>query len=261
MRKLRADEIECRVATVTKKGCSLLLYKDARVDMNLLDEEFGPMNWQRKHESIDGKMFCTISVWDDDKKQWISKQDVGTESFTEATKGESSDSFKRSGFCWSIGRELYSAPWIWISAPDVNLEEGKNGKLTTYDHFTLKDIDYDGDKISRLEIVNDKLKRTVYTFGKLTAATPKVEEMPEKKETKKYVPNLVPKDADKGKPATIGQVTQLETICSETGVPTNYVAQAYKVGEIKDLTRVQAYSAVNNFDMIKGKYESEMPFK
>ena len=259
MRKLRADEIDCRVATVSEKGCSLLLYKDARVDMNMLDEEYGAMNWQRKHESIDGKMFCTISVWDKEKGQWISKQDVGTESYTEATKGESSDSFKRSGFCWQIGRELYTAPFIWINKNDCKLVE-KNGKMTTYDHFTLRDIQYDGDRISALEIVNDSLKRTVYTYGKLSASTPKIAKE-EQKEEKKYAPNLIPKAEDKDKKATYGQITQLESICKENDVPAMYVAQAYKAADVKELTRVQVYSAINNFEMIKNKYLEEIPFK
>ena len=258
MRKLRADEVECRVATVSEKGCSLLLYKDARCDMKLLDEEYGAMNWQRHHEVIDGNLYCTISIWDDEKKCWVEKQDVGTESYTEKEKGQASDSFKRAGFNWKIGRELYTAPFIWINKSDVRLVE-KNGKMTTYDHFTLRDIGYDGDKISRLEIYNDSMKKVVYTFGKLTA-TPK----DQPKEAKKYVPNLTPKEGDQQKPATIGQVTQLEQICKETGVPAPYVAQAYKATKLEELTRVQAYSAVNNFGMIQKKYEEDLegiPFK
>ena len=87
IRLLNADEIECRVGTVSKDntGCSLLLYKDARVDMRLLDEVFGPTNWKRSHEVINGSLFCTLSIWDEDKKEWIGKQDVGTESNRERT--------------------------------------------------------------------------------------------------------------------------------------------------------------------------------
>ena len=57
IRLLRADEIECRIGTVSEKGLSLLLYKDARADMRILDETFGPMNWQRKHEVIGGSLY------------------------------------------------------------------------------------------------------------------------------------------------------------------------------------------------------------
>lgn len=259
MRKLRADEIDCRVATVSEKGCSLLLYKSARVDMAILDTEWGVMNWQRHHEVIDGNLYCTISIWDDEKKCWVEKQDVGVESYTEKEKGQASDSFKRAGFNWGIGRELYTAPFIWINKNDCKLVE-KNGKMTTYDHFTLRDIQYDGDRISALEIVNDSLKRTVYTYGKLSASTPKIAKE-EQKEEKKYTPNLIPKADDKDKKATIGQLAQLESICKENDVPAMYVAQAYKATDVKKLTRVQVYSAINNFEMIKNKYLEEIPFK
>ncbi len=106
-RTLTADEIELRVGATTAKGFSLLLYKTARTDMQLLDETVGSMNWKRSHEVIDGNLCCTISVWDDEKKQWISKQDVGTENQMEKEKSTFSDAMKRSGFNFGIGRELY----------------------------------------------------------------------------------------------------------------------------------------------------------
>ena len=90
IRLLRADEIECRIGTISEKGVSLLLYKDARANMKILDEVYGPLNWQRKHEMIGSNLYCTVSVWDDGKKQWISKMDVGTESYTEKEKGQAS---------------------------------------------------------------------------------------------------------------------------------------------------------------------------
>lgn len=125
-RKLRADEIECRVGTEKKnpdgsvKGCSILLYKDARCDMRLLDEVVGQMNWKREHRSIDGRLYCTVSIYDKERGEWVSKEDVGVESRTEAEKGQASDAFKRSCFNWGIGRELYTAPFIWISGKAPN---------------------------------------------------------------------------------------------------------------------------------------------
>ena len=100
-RLLNADEIDCRVGTVTETGCSLLMYKDARVDMRLLDEVVGPMNWKREHQLINGNLFCTVSLWDEDKQQWIPKEDVGVESNTEATTRQASDAFKRA--CVNVG--------------------------------------------------------------------------------------------------------------------------------------------------------------
>lgn len=161
-RLLNADEIEARVATVSEKGCTLLLYKDARCDMNILDETVGAMNWTRSHTRDNAN--CIVSIWDENKKQWISKEDTGTESFTEKEKGLASDSFKRACFNWGIGRELYTAPFIWISADKVNLSQ-KNGKYTTYDKFVVEAIRYDEKRqISALSIKNQLGKR-VYIYN------------------------------------------------------------------------------------------------
>ena len=105
-RKLRADEIDVRVQSCTEKGAILLLYKDARADMNILDETVGAMNWKREHTRDNQN--CIVSLWNDTIKQWISKEDTGTESNTEKEKGLASDSFKRACFNWGIGRELYT---------------------------------------------------------------------------------------------------------------------------------------------------------
>ena len=161
-RTLRADEIEVRVAMAKESGVSLLLYKDARCDMNILDETVGPFNWQRQHTRDNAN--CIISIWDEDKGQWISKEDTGTESYTEKEKGLASDSFKRASFNWGIGRELYTSPFIWVNAKDVNLTQ-KNGKYTTYDRFSVAEIGYKDKKITSLKIRNDKSKKIVYTFG------------------------------------------------------------------------------------------------
>lgn len=139
-RKLKENEIDVRVATVTQKGVSLLLYKDARCDMNILDETVGPMNWKREHTRDNAN--CIVSLWDEEKKQWISKEDTGTESFTEKEKGLASDSFKRACFNWGIGRELYTAPFIWISSDKVNISQGTNGKYKCNDSFHVVKITY-----------------------------------------------------------------------------------------------------------------------
>lgn len=174
-RLLKANEIDARVATVSEKGCSLLLYKDARVDQNILDETVGPENWQREHAIVGQNLYCTVKIWDELKGQWIAKQDVGTESYTEKEKGQASDSFKRACFNWGIGRELYTAPFIWIKVGDVNLED-KQGRKTTYDTFKVKSIGYDDQRnIVQLEIINAKTHKVVYTLGKSTVE-PKTDE-------------------------------------------------------------------------------------
>lgn len=140
-RTLRADEIDVRVAQVSEKGAQLLLYKDARCDMAILDETVGPMGWQRIHNR--GNANCTVLLYDEDKKEWIGKEDTGTESNTEAAKGLASDSFKRACVNWGIGRELYTAPFIWIPADKLAITTGSNGKPRTYDRFGVERIAYD----------------------------------------------------------------------------------------------------------------------
>lgn len=156
IRLLRAGEIECRVGTVSENGLSLLLYKDARVDQKILDEAFGCFGWKRSHQSIDGKLYCTVEIWDEKKKQWIGKQDVGTGSNAEKEKGQASDSFKRACVSVGIGRELYTAPFIWV--PKAKCRIQKNGeKFSTPDKFSVKEISYnDSREISGLKIVNQR---------------------------------------------------------------------------------------------------------
>lgn len=155
IRTLKANEIDVRVAQINKNGATLLLYKDARVDMNILDEVYGSGYWQREHQVIDGRLYCTISVWNNEIKQWIRKQDVGTESYTEKEKGQASDSFKRAGFNVGIGRELYTAPRTWVPASLIDIRDGNNGKCMTYDTFSVKEIEYNQNReICKLVIVN-----------------------------------------------------------------------------------------------------------
>ena len=163
IRLLRADEIECRVGMISEKGLSLLLYKDARVDMKIMDEVYGPFNWQRKHEMIGGNLYCTVSIWDKEKQQWISKMDVGTKSNTEQEKGEASDSFKRACFSHGIGRELYTAPFIWIGAEKVCIKR-KNDHYTIYDKFKISSISYNENReITGISIINQD-GRVVYSL-------------------------------------------------------------------------------------------------
>ena len=107
IRLLKAEEIECRIATINETGLSLLLYKDARVDQRVLDDAFGVFGWKRSHQSIDGNLYCTVSILNRETGEWISKQDVGTMSYSEKEKGQASDSFKRACFNIGVGRELY----------------------------------------------------------------------------------------------------------------------------------------------------------
>jgi hypothetical protein len=154
---------------VKSNGISLLLYKDARVDMNILDETVGPLNWQKEYTRNNAN--CIVSIWDEDKGQWIRKEDTGTESFTEKEKGLASDSFKRACFNWGIGRELYTAPFVWIGAENCDIKPKADGKgYTCYDSFKVTDIGYDESRrINRLVIWNSKKREVVYEYGQKKA--------------------------------------------------------------------------------------------
>ena len=169
-RDLKGNEIDCRVSTFNESYLTILLYKDARVDQSILDETVKPENWQRDHKELKNNIYCGISIWDNEKQQWITKWDCGKESFTEAEKGEASDSFKRAGFNWGIGRELYTAPTIYIPYKDKEEKENyeiktKNNKKTTYTKFYVEAIEITNKEITGLAIKNNKNKR-VFLYKK-----------------------------------------------------------------------------------------------
>lgn len=171
-RKLRADEIDCRVQSMSDKGLSLLLYKDARCDMNILDETVGCLNWQRSHSRDNAN--CVVSIWNKELGQWVSKEDTGTDSNTEAEKGRASDSFKRACVNWGIGRELYTAPFIFIKKGEFSLDDKGRCK----DRFYVSDIGYDrSGSINRLVIYNKNSKKKVYSMGNDVPGYPSREEM------------------------------------------------------------------------------------
>lgn len=228
-RALKASEIDCRIQSIGQNktgavGTTILLYKDARVDMNILDETVGAMNWQREHSVVNGNLYCTISIWDEVKEQWISKSDVGTESNTEKEKGQASDSFKRAGFNWGIGRELYSAPFVYIQLDKSEYIE-RNGKLTSNAKFKVKDIAYDENRnIVRLVVVDSKGK-VRYTFGENT-----------QQQTQETVYNWQTLKAR----ATQGGISEDDL--------KHYLKETLKVNESKDMTQElyqQAFNWVN----------------
>ena len=223
IRLLRADEIECRIGTINEKGLSLLLYKDARADMKILDETFGVFGWKRTHQSIDGNLYCTVEIWDNEKKSWIAKQDVGTVSYTEKEKGQASDSFKRACVSVGIGRELYSAPFIWVSAQKCKIQR-KNDKLICYDKFSVSEISYSKDReITALSIVNSDTGEVVYS--------------------------MFPKNEQ---PVSM-QFCEFDSELRRTGVLLDTVLSRYGVKSINEMTPEMLGKAINSLKRTKSK--------
>ena len=169
---LQAKDVEAKIGTVSEKGCQLLLYKTARVDMAMLDKEYGAMNWQCDYKLVRDNMYCGIGVRDKNDN-WVWKWDCGIESREDGDgnekKGEASDAFKRAGFKWGIGVELYNSPFIWINAETYS--EEKNGRVVwklkdKFMKFTVKDMAFDENGNFTKLVIVDKKGMIVYELGK-----------------------------------------------------------------------------------------------
>ena len=231
IRLLRADEIECRVATINEKGVSLLLFKDARVDLKILDETFGAFGWQRTHQSIAGNLYCTISLWDAEKQQWISKQDVGTKSYSEQEKGQASDSFKRAAFCVGVGRELYTAPFIWIPAAKAKVQK-KGDKYTTNEHFSVSQISYNDNREIISLVIKDSKGIVVYSLQPDNS----LREMPER-----------------GRNLSDTEVVLLMAELNRTGVNIDTVLDRYGLNDIRQMTAEIYDKAMGSLKKSKSK--------
>lgn len=224
-RDLKADEIDIRVQSVktdkdgNPKGVILLLYKNARCDMNILDETVGAENWQREHYECKGNLFCRVGIKCGDTYVW--KSDCGSESNTEAEKGEASDSFKRACFNWGIGRELYTSPFIWIPAnlckKLVPNGKDKYGKPTfaCNDKFGIAKITITDKRITEFAIYTETPTNICFTFGQAQAA-PKRTAQPKQPVTAPADPNDAPFDPAKMQPQ-IATKEQCEYIAKTYG--------------------------------------------
>lgn len=238
IRLLKAEEIECRVSVINEKGLSLLLYKDARVDQKILDETFGAFGWKRSHQCIDKNLYCTVEILDKESGQWIAKQDVGTTGYTEKEKSQASDSFKRACFNWGIGRELYTAPFIWIPADKaaIQMKEGQNKEKRYYcnDRFSVSSIQYNEEReISSLVIVNDK-GQAVYAMklkeDRRTANNGK-EKAADKNNNKKNAAQKKTQEESKKPFISKDQMDSLQAELDRTGVTMETVQSRYKIQE------------------------------
>lgn len=243
-RTLRADEIDVRVGSVGAKGVTLLLYKDARCDQNILDETVGQFNWQRHHSRDNAN--CIVSIWDDAKNQWIEKEDTGTESYTEKEKGLASDSFKRACFNWGIGRELYTAPFLFVQCE--TLQNNRKYELTNdskklFKGMKVSQISYfDGTKnIKDIEIINSKGDVLCQPFASEKAPV-------QKKETAEERAKLKPDDK-----ITAGGVDFIKNLCSEVGSKEKDICDYYKVNSFSDMAIKDFQDACSVLERKKAK--------
>ena len=242
-RPLTADDVEVRISTVKKNGVQLLLYKDARVDQNVLDESVGVENWQKKYEMIGGNLFCSVGILVDRGagiKEWIWKQDVGVESYTEKEKGQASDAFKRACFCWGIGRELYTAPFIWISADKVEIKDAGKDTYKCYERFAVRSMTVSDGRITALSVINSK-GIEVFSYGKRTAQSATQEPM----QVYEQKPMLV----------TDAEIKILEAELARTGVAKQVICNAYHVNDLSEFTLGQYNSCKKRLAATKSMEE------
>lgn len=258
---LNADQIEVKVKQVTQKGIVLLLYKTARTDMELLDAIVGPMNWAVDYREIKENLYCGIGITEDGNR-WVWKWDCGVESRADGDgnekKGEASDAFKRAGFKWGIGRELYTSPFVWVTAANASIT-GDNGRYKTYDTFEVQEIGYDDKhKINRLVIVNTKTRNVVYQFGSPSDGG-KAPRKPSSRAAK-GTEGKEDKAAEKATPgpqmATEKQKEYIRTYASDADyeqIMSDYGA------ELENLTKEAAEEAIVMIDVHNTKTETDAP--
>jgi len=161
-RDLTEDEIELRVGSTNDSGFQLLLYKNARIDMQLLDEVVGVGNWQREHYILGNDIYCKVGIYNEELKQWVWRADAGSSGTIEEEKSKASDSFKRACVNFGLGRCLYSAPFVWIVSKD---KDGVMTGETKKERYFVDEIGYVDHKITKLVIKNEKTKKVVFSMG------------------------------------------------------------------------------------------------
>jgi len=255
-RALRADEVDCRVAMCKEGGLSLLLYKDARCDMGILDETVGPERWQRHHSRENSN--CTVSIYIPEMDQWVEKEDTGTESNTEAEKGLASDSFKRACFNWGIGRELYTAPFIWITGAKCAIQN-RNGKPACYDRFRVGEMTVEDGKITALTILNDSRNgEVIFTWAKRPAeAAQEPSRAMKAQDAGKPTPKAenAPVPPKNGLDAT--QVALLRACMEQIGQKEEPLLRHYGAQKLENLTAEQYTEALDRIQAYKKRRRAE----
>lgn len=164
-RPLNADEVEVRVGKIEPSGVYLILYKDQRADVRILNETVGPSNWQNTYPSEFGGKVCIIEIWDPVKQCWIKKSNFGSENKFEPEKSLASDSFKRAAFNWAIGSELYTLSDIFVDAKWCNIQANESRRLVCYDDFKVEHFICDEKKkIMALTIMNMTTGKRVFVY-------------------------------------------------------------------------------------------------
>ena len=129
------DAVEWRPQgkTTPNARCQLVPYVDARTVQDRLDAVVGPGGWTFEIEPVvvdAGELRVArgrLSIYG------ASKDDIGSASTFEPSKGCASDALKRAAVQFGIGRYLYALPAVWVTldekghVPDAMLARLREG--------------------------------------------------------------------------------------------------------------------------------------
>jgi hypothetical protein len=126
-----ADHVEWRPQGKCEPGkrVQLVPYIDARAVQDRLDDVVGPGAWSFELEPIviaGGELKVTRGRL---TLHGVSKDDIGTASTFDPSKGCASDALKRAAVQWGVGRYLYDLPAVWVqldergNVPPAKLEQ------------------------------------------------------------------------------------------------------------------------------------------
>lgn len=267
-RLLKAEEIEVRIASCNKGGVQLLLYKNARVDANILDEDVGPLNWSKRYSRDNHN--CIVSIWDYEKKCWIEKEDTGTESYSEAEKGLASDAFKRACFAFGIGRELYTAPNIFIFASELATFRDEGMKCKCYDSFRVVEIVYNHNRTIKSVLIENLNTHKCYRFENpdlecrtiilknsakmdIETSSSNASEAPAKNDLTEMMNNKTNKEKVAGPPRkriTKQQQEELLAKCSNDNVNVTLLFNLYNVQSVDQVSEVQLKNMYDHWDKV-----------
>ena len=253
---LNKDQIEVRVGQVSQKGCTLLLYKTSRTDAEILDKVVGQGNWQKRFYTLQGVgvgdsvrsiVVCSVGIYDEDKHEWIWKDDSGTESQVEQDKGVCSDAFKRAsgGSCWGIGRELYYTGFIFVKVPTQQKQNGKGYELTDrFQTFEVKEISWNENPLTlKTLVIVDNNGQVVFSKGS-SAKVSQTTEKPQKKDileqATKDIGNSFIEDSEITPETKLAITKIIGTLSAERYANfKKYLEETYLVESVGDLTEAQ----------------------
>ena len=141
------EEVEAKIQVTSKdKPVGMaVFYIDSRAIQKRLDEAVGELNWSNQFIPWQDKsQICGISIYNQERGEWVTKHDGAENSDIEAIKGGLTDAFKRAAVLWGIGRYLYQIDGVWVDIEKRGnssfIKDNQMGKLKAAYEAAVKRI-------------------------------------------------------------------------------------------------------------------------